>query len=104
MPEVVVEKFIYFFCALFFIIQFNFTFFDFSNYDFDFLRALYEMLTESDPIEWLDGTRMKEDYKGSPAFWRELSMDKMEEDKFVQYGEYAFLPQYMKRAHRSRLS
>ncbi len=68
-----------------------------------FCRALFEMVTDSEPIEWIDGTRMEESYKGSSAFWRELRKDKYYEDYSLRFGEFFFLPDYMKRVHRSRL-
>ncbi len=68
-----------------------------------FCRALFELSTGSEPIDWLDGRRMKESYKGSPAFWRELYKNKIYQDNFPQYGDKEFTPDYIDVVHGSRL-
>jgi hypothetical protein len=61
------------------------------------------MVTNSELIEWINGTRMFKSDKDSSAFWRELAGDKYYEDNFKRYGEGAFLPEFVKRVHRSKL-
>lgn len=68
-----------------------------------YCRALFEIATGSGPIQWLDGRRMKESYKGSPAFWRELKQNRIYDDNFPQYGDSEFTPKYVDVVHGSRL-
>jgi hypothetical protein len=68
-----------------------------------FCRELFEMATGSEPIEWLDGRRMKESYKGSSAFWRELKQNRIYDDNYPQYGHGEFTPKYVDVVHGSRL-
>jgi hypothetical protein len=66
-------------------------------------RAMFELATDCKPIEWQDGRRMDDSYKGSPAFWQEIKKNKYYYDAYPRFGEGEFLPDYIKKVHRSKL-